>query len=289
MEVVVPHNTAPTTREIRLGVEHMAGALQAGAYTELAALSAARAAQDGPDETNAFPAHQIPIVQFGVDATLHILSQPDVAARIPNEIIQRSLVARYCSGRVMMLTVGFGIAKTLFEEASPDLRDALTREEWKALENTKDYSDYVRSLVSNVFFEPTIAIGGAHRVLRRLKRDVSPPEVITRSTGLLITARVARENLNVLWKRLGYPYAHPKTLTIKDDGPHEAEPIVDFTTDTIEFIRSLITKTSGCPIRRMAALDGRGTFLTRNLEELTDYLVPATATSYAKTTKLPVA
>lgn len=283
MSASPPEAVFPTTRELRHGYEAALEHAKAGGYAELGNLSALAVEPDRSNMSLASSKHQSPMVQFVADGVFNVLST--IADRLPLEIAQRSAIARYSSLKMAMLTAGYK-THTHVINSSEALRRTITEDEWLVIEDMREYSCYLGALTSNVFFESSNTIGGAHRLLVNQEPDLQPLPVIERSTGLLATAGVRSDRVRMIWERLGFPYTRAEHLTLKE---REAENLkkVDFITKTLGFIRKHSGTNSGCPIRHMAAIGGRGTVLTQNWIRLAGLFVPEGATTDVRNTRLP--
>lgn len=258
--------------ELIAGVEMMAArAGDAGPHTGYGALAPGVVAALERGNTGA---RDVIPTQVIVDGTLALMRNPDVAERLPLEILDRTIIARKGAKELTSRAIRRGLFIGTFAHLAA-MGVEMNDEDREALRSL----EYMEVLGGQAFADAMPVIGGAHRVLRR--RDLQEPigDIITRSTGLPNEAsRTSTSNMIKVLKRLGYPYTLPRFLDVvaSTEGPEVA-----LTEEARDFIRRNSDPESGCPAGKIRNPYGSGTVLTRAWVEMVAVLAPEGATSKA--------
>lgn len=219
----------------------------------------------------------VPAVKYIVDATLGIVTQPQIEPRLPKSVTARSQVAIHFAKYVVDVGLRGGIFMHFYTH-NPDLRDAPMGEgEIVHLSDPDDETGYLASIGGAPFYDTGLVSGGALNFLKEQHVAESPADVIKRSSGLLAISGVYKGLSSVAFDYLGLPYALPKHFRLV---PDTEETKLAFSEETAALLRKLQVSDRGCPSGRIASPEKPDTtILQHSWHRLVDYLVPPGATA----------
>jgi hypothetical protein len=214
----------------------------------------------------------VPAVKLIVGATLNVLSLPDVAERLPQEVAARRSAALYAAEYATNLALTVDAFSHYYAKNS-DLNNLAVRKGDALAIRDKTY---LLSLGQAPFYDVSIVSGGAHRVIQENNISETPSDVIARSTGLLAISGVYKGHSRKAVNYLGNPYARSEHLALEGQ---ENDPNVGFTPLANEFLRGLHEKGRGCPAGKIPSGASEGTLLEEYWGKIVTYLVPPDATT----------
>lgn len=219
----------------------------------------------------------VPAVKYIVDATLGIVTQPQVEPRLPKSVTARSQVAIHFANYVVDVGLNGGIFMHFYTHNS-DLRDAPMGEgEIVHLTDPNDETGYLASIGGAPFYDAALVSGGALNFLREQHMTESAADVIKRSSGLLAISGVYKGLSTVAFDYLGPPYASTEHFRVV---PDTEETKLAFSEETATMLRRLQVSDRGCPSGRIASPEKPDTTILQDAwHRLVDYLVPPGATA----------
>jgi hypothetical protein len=218
-----------------------------------------------------YQAVYVPAVKFLVDATLDILNQPQVAARLPQEVMLRQAIASHEAGHIARIVATPGLF-TQFYATDEYLRHVRLKVEDV---DTVNKPDYLASLGAAPFFDTRVVAGGALKFIRETGIDEEPSKVIGRSLGLLAVAGIHKEQTDRAMNVLGLPYADSFNFVGKSGGQE-----IKFSRIAFENLKRSYEPGRGCPAGRIAlAGASNSNLLQQYWSRIVDYLIPADATT----------
>jgi len=219
----------------------------------------------------------VPAVKYIVDATLGIVTQPQVEPRLPKSVTARSQAAIHFAKYVVDVGLKGGIFMHFYAH-NPDLRDAPMGEgEIVHLTDPDDETGYLASIGAAPFYDTAIVSGGAFNFLEEQHITEPAADVIKRSLGLLAISGVYKGLSKVAFDYLGSPYAATEHFRLV---PGTEETKLAFNEETGAMLRRLQVSDRGCPSGRIASPEKPDTtVLQQAWHRLVDYLVPSDATA----------
>jgi hypothetical protein len=219
----------------------------------------------------------IPAVKFIVGATLGIVTQPQVEARLPKSVTARSQVAIHFSEYVADVGLRSGMFIDFYTR-NADLQGApIANGEIVHLADPNDKTKYLASIGGAPFYDSSLVSGGALNFLEEQNVTETPAGVIKRSPGLLAVSGVYKGLASVAFDYLGAPYASAEHFRLV---PGKDETELAFTEETAALLRRLNVKGRGCPSAKIASPEKPAiTVLEDSWHRIVDYLVPLGATA----------
>jgi hypothetical protein len=219
----------------------------------------------------------IPAVKFIVDATLGIITQPQVEARLPNSVTARGQTAIHFANYVVDVGLRSGMFMHFYTH-NPDLRDIpLPKGESTHLSNPDDETKYLASIGGAPFYDTALVSGGSLNFLKQQHIAEPAADVIKRSSGLLAISGVYKGLSRVAFDYLGSPYASPEHFRLV---PRVDKTKLAFSEEASAMLQRLQVRDRGCPSARIASSEvPNSTVLQDAWHRLVDYLVPADATA----------
>ncbi|HSW37312.1 MAG TPA: hypothetical protein VLG37_03005 [Candidatus Saccharimonadales bacterium] len=214
----------------------------------------------------------IPAVRFLVDATLRVVTLPDVEAQLEREVFARQAVASKVAQEFADLAAKSRLFLNVYN-GIPILGSLnIPDPKFLGLINPK----YLGTLGGAPFFDARLVGGGALRVLREHGITEGHGDAIVASRGLLAIAGVYKGFAERSTDYLGLPYVDDVHLRLEEG----EEPRVDFTDPAKDFLRSLRPAGRGCPAGGIVVKDAPKTSLLENYwERIVRFLVPPDATA----------
>jgi len=245
-------------------------------YTHLQEQTAEAAAQAKNDRLMS-AAGLIPVAYFGIRAAIEAAEHPDIAPALPASVQHRAFAVRSCSGLIIKNAVVDGTLTDYYEN-TPDLAPLLRARKGLLANLLADTSReallYGLPRLGDVaIMDEGIVAGGALRLLRRYHRDLLAQEpaadIVGRSVGLQLVARVPDDALDTMRIHLGVPYTDPKHLQLMHGN-------VDFTSEARRFLHGLMIPGKGCPAHNVLTNEAASepTYLRMAWADLARVLLP---------------
>jgi hypothetical protein len=215
----------------------------------------------------------IPGINLVMGAALDTLSQPTVEAKLPREVNDRQLEAISCVKRVVKL-MRSRQERPAFEAAHQQFYGGGTSRGERFRDHIPAFWRFARA----PFMDVNTVAGGAARVLQAEGVSEEPhADIIARSTGLLLFARIDQDNIWEARAFFGLPYANQEHYLLRND---RAGVVVDFTTEAKARLASLQTERSGCPSRRIPSPVNRGeSHLQGMWSDMVHFMIPPDGTA----------
>jgi hypothetical protein len=217
-------------------------------------------------------AGSIPGVSLVVNTALEVLEQQSVTEKLPAEVNERQAKAVHCIDRVTKLMKSRGVlpsfetAFRLFYGGGSDKDESFKSQIY----------DYRRNAIAP-FMDVNLVAGGAARALERTQVNDEPlADILSRSTALLLFAKIDQNNMRAARAFLGVPYANLEHYVIGED---DKETVVDFQEATRKKLVSLQSMVSGCPSRRIVSpANPNQSLLQSEWAKIVHYMIPPHAT-----------
>ncbi|HSW37317.1 MAG TPA: hypothetical protein VLG37_03030 [Candidatus Saccharimonadales bacterium] len=213
----------------------------------------------------------VPAVKFIVRAVLDTLAQPDVEARLPRELWERSEMASQFAYHVADLGVAADDFLNFYVFDSIMLRGSIYQRDIRGVVD----AEYLGSLGASPFCDVMQVAGGSFNLLRNEGVSEDSAQVIARSTGLLAISGTNKKYSPEAAEYLGQPYADPSHFELKAT---EEGTKVGFTPSTLEHLRRFQRPNGGCPAGRIAGESAGRTLLEEYWDRIVHYLMPPDAT-----------
>jgi len=210
----------------------------------------------------------IPAVKFVIDASLHVLTHPEVAVTIPPNVRRRARLGVAVATDFMSMGVELDLFRELHTN-SPILSQLPLSESQE--HGFRDRGALI-SLGTSPFVDTKFISGGAARLLRREAIEpTQTADIIGQSTGLLAWAGIDKLYASLAYHTFGKVYLHTKHIQLETT---ETGVQVAFNENAKRQLATFYSEGSGCSFGRIpAGSNETDTPLVSYWKQLVNYLI----------------